>query len=110
MNPVSLVSAVPNPWPPIGQLFKEKYSLSEAEIQDALEEQAKSGEPLGEILVKRGRISRIDLAGALSTQWAFPRREQAERPVEAAAAPMHVAPVPEPSDAIPSARAPAEDD
>ena len=91
---VARMSTAPNPWPPIGQLFMEKYSLTPAEIQEALDQQAVTGEPIGEILVKSGRISRLDLAGALSTQWAFPSANGLEQPAPEPAPPAEPSPPP----------------
>jgi hypothetical protein len=65
------MSTIPNPWPPIGQLFVEHGRLSSSQLEDALEAQQRTGNPLGEILIERGYISRIDLAGALSKQWSW---------------------------------------
>jgi len=63
--------AAENPWPQMGRLFVEKGRLTPAQLEDALSAQRRNGERLGEILVARGHISRIDLAAALSTQWSW---------------------------------------
>jgi hypothetical protein len=52
--------------------------LSAEQVEDALAEQRSTGDPLGEILVARGHISRIDLAAALSTQWTWPKTESVD--------------------------------
>jgi hypothetical protein len=74
-----------NPWPHIGQLFVEQGRLTSEQVEDALAEQRSTGNPLGEILVARGHISRIDLAAALSTQWTWQKtgRPLEETPAEA---------------------------
>jgi len=79
----------------------EKYRLSQAQIEDALAEQNETGERLGEILVKRGIISRIDLAGALSTQWNFQSANGpgAEAAGNGARPPLAAVPVPVPQPA-----------
>jgi len=60
-----------NRWPQMGQLFVEKGRLTTEQLDSALAQQRETGEPLGEILVARNHISRIDLAAALSTQWSW---------------------------------------
>src|SRR5689334_24420013 len=69
------MSAQANPWPHMGQMFVDQGRLTAEELDDALVEQETTGERLGEILVARGHISRIDLAGALSTQWSWQRQQ-----------------------------------
>ena len=86
---MATVSAVAeNPWPPMGRLFVEKGRLTPAQLEDALSAQRRNGERLGEILVARGHISRIDLAAALQTQWSWQQdgEEPAGPPAEAPAA------------------------
>jgi hypothetical protein len=53
---------------PIGSLFVEKGFVTQEELDDALREQKESGQRLGEILVERGHISRIDLASVIGSQ------------------------------------------
>ena len=60
-----------NPWPQMGQLLLEQGRVTHGQLESALEEQRRSGQPLGEILVGREVISRVDLAAALSTQWTW---------------------------------------
>ena len=60
-----------NRWPQMGQLFVESGRLTSEQLESALEQQRETGEPLGEILVARNHISRIDLAAALSKQWTW---------------------------------------
>ena len=80
-----------NPWPHIGQLFVEQGRLTTEQVEDALVEQQSTGNPLGEILVARGHISRIDLAAALSTQWTW---QKAGRPLDEPAAELATSDVP----------------
>jgi DNA repair exonuclease SbcCD ATPase subunit len=54
----------------IGAMFVEKGLITEEQLQSALEEQRAGGGRLGEILVERFGISRLDLASALAEQWA----------------------------------------
>jgi hypothetical protein len=61
----------------MGQLFVEKGRLTSEELDAALAQQRETGEPLGEILVAREHISRVDLAAALSTQWTWRSEEPA---------------------------------
>ena len=60
-----------NRWPQMGQLFVESGRLTSEQLDSALEQQRETGEPLGEILVARNHISRIDLAAVLSKQWTW---------------------------------------
>jgi hypothetical protein len=53
---------------PIGSLFVEKGFVTQEELEDALLEQRESGQRLGEILVERGHISRIELASVIGDQ------------------------------------------
>jgi hypothetical protein len=55
--------------PPIGQLFLDQGRLSVEQLDSALAQQRVTGELLGEILVARGHISRLDLASAIGAQW-----------------------------------------
>lgn len=60
-----------NRWPHMGQMFVEKGRLSSMELESALAHQKQTGQPLGEILIEREHISRVDLAAALSRQWTW---------------------------------------
>jgi len=53
---------------PIGSLFVEKGLVTQEELDDALLEQRESGQRLGEILVERGHVSRIELASVIGDQ------------------------------------------
>ena len=53
---------------PLGQVLVNGGHLTDAEINDALAEQARSGELLGEILVKRGAVSQPVVSRALEEQ------------------------------------------
>jgi hypothetical protein len=53
---------------PIGSLFVEKGFVTQEELDDALLEQRESGQRLGEILVERGHVSRIELASVIGDQ------------------------------------------
>jgi len=55
---------------PIGEVLVELGIVGAAELEKALDVQRLSGERLGEILVRQGSLSRLDLAGALSEHWA----------------------------------------
>jgi chromosome segregation ATPase len=69
----------------IGAMFLEKGLITEAQLESALQEQRTTGERLGEILVERFGISRLDLASALAEQWAqYERPGAAESPEPAA--------------------------
>jgi hypothetical protein len=53
---------------PLGQLLVSRGHVTDADINDALAEQAKSGELLGEILLKRGAVSQPVVSRALEEQ------------------------------------------
>jgi chromosome segregation ATPase len=59
----------------IGTLFVEKGLITQEQLDLALEEQGNTGERLGEILVERFGVSRLDLASALAEQWAEYERQ-----------------------------------
>jgi hypothetical protein len=82
----------------MGQMFVDQGRLTSDELGSALAHQQETGEPLGEILVAREHISRVDLAAALSRQWSWQREASADddppEPLEATvAADDHVAAV-----------------
>ena len=99
------IPAIPTPSVkrPIGEIFVERGLVTDAQLEEALEQQRTSGTRLGEILVASGKLSRLELASALADQWAtFQKlRPPAEAPVgadrdtEARAAPDVVLPTPE---------------
>ena len=62
----------------IGALFVEKRLITQEQLEIALEEQRRTGERLGEILVERFGVSRLDLADALAEQWAEYERQGTE--------------------------------
>ncbi len=70
----------------IGALFVEKGLITQEQLDVALEEQQRTGNRLGEVLVERFGVSRLDLASALAEQWAEYERqgtvEQQESPSE----------------------------
>ena len=83
------VRAQSNRWPHMGQMFVDQGRLTSDELDSALAHQQETGEPLGEILVAREHISRVDLAAALSRQWSWQRDASADddphQPLEATA-------------------------
>ena len=56
----------------IGQILREMTSLSEEDLQRALQAQKGTREPLGQLLVQMGMISERDRARALGRQWGIP--------------------------------------
>ena len=54
----------------IGEIFSSVGYVAASELDAALEDQKDSGQPLGEVLIGRGNLSRLDLASALAEQWA----------------------------------------
>jgi hypothetical protein len=57
----------------LGSILVDSGALSEGELRRALEEQERSGAPLGEVLVRQGAISRALCDGALGFQRAAAR-------------------------------------
>ena len=56
------------PWRPLGELFVERGLISEEQLEDALAEQAATGQRLGEILVGQKLISSPELTQTLMEQ------------------------------------------
>jgi hypothetical protein len=59
-----------DPRRPIGEIFLEQGLLTSDQLDEALREQAETGQRLGELLVAKGVVSRLELASALADQWA----------------------------------------
>jgi len=57
---------------PIGQLLKEKGFISEDYIQFALLEQKATGEKLGEVLIRTGLATDLEIAMVLAEQSGLP--------------------------------------
>ena len=55
---------------PIGQIFVDLGFITTDDREAALEVQRESGALLGEILVEQGKLTRLELANALSEHWA----------------------------------------
>jgi hypothetical protein len=56
------------PWRQLGELLVEQQLLTEAELEQALSEQARTGRLLGQIIVGNGYLSAFSLARVLSEQ------------------------------------------
>ena len=54
----------------IGALLVEKELITDEQLELALARQDESGDRLGEILVAEFGVSRLELAGVLTEQWA----------------------------------------
>ena len=54
---------------PFGQVIKELTSISDADLEHALQVQRGTREPLGQLLVRMGLITERDRARALGRQW-----------------------------------------
>jgi chromosome segregation ATPase len=84
---------------PIGEIFVERGLVTAVQLEEALEEQKKSGRRLGEVLVATGKLSRLELASALADQWAtFQKLRPPDAPPEAdapEAAAAKIMPTPE---------------
>jgi hypothetical protein len=53
---------------PIGRLLMEHGHISEAQLDEALAEQASTGQRLGQILISKGVVTAFELAAALAEQ------------------------------------------
>ncbi len=54
--------------PPLGRLLVERGHLTEEQLQTALDEQARTGLPLGQVLISLGYVTAATVAQALATQ------------------------------------------
>jgi hypothetical protein len=54
----------------IGSILLERGAITETQLEEALARQKKTGEMLGEIFVVSYGVSRLELADALTEQWA----------------------------------------
>lgn len=74
------------PWRPLGEVIVERGLITADELEDALEEQVRTGRRLGSILIARGLVAEQDLATALVDQIGIgdfiDELEQAERATE----------------------------
>jgi type IV pilus assembly protein PilB len=66
----------------LGELLVEAGLVSKREVQEALEEQQKTGKRLGQILVERGSVSKGDLGRVLQTQTGFPYVSLTAQPLD----------------------------
>lgn len=65
------MSALPNvrlAWRPLGEILVERGLVTKLELQQALDDQTQEGGRLGEILFARGWVSGVDLRDALAEQ------------------------------------------
>ena len=81
------------PWRQLGELLVEERLLTETELELALQEQARTGRLLGQIVVDRGYVSAFSLARVLSEQHGVRVRES--EPEEAPAPGLTLADPPE---------------
>jgi type IV pilus assembly protein PilB len=56
----------------LGELLRDEGLVNEEQIQEALGEQRKSGELLGEVLVRLGYVTEADIAQTIVTQFGLP--------------------------------------
>ena len=76
------------PWRPLGAVLVERGHMTQAQLEDALAEQRRTGRLLGQILVERGYLTNVSLARALADQHGVELRpatdrEDAPRPIAA---------------------------
>ncbi len=53
----------------IGAILRSHGYVTDVELQEAADVQARTGKPLGQVLVEAGVITRLELASALAEQW-----------------------------------------
>lgn len=58
-----------NPWRPLGQMLVEKGLIGPEQLEAALEEQARTGERIGGVLVALGFVPEPTLRSVLLEQW-----------------------------------------
>jgi hypothetical protein len=78
---VSQVTAGGLTRPTIGDILLSHGFVDSGTLAAAAEDQERTGQPLGQILVERGAITRLELASALAEQWAeapAPGRQSSE--------------------------------
>jgi hypothetical protein len=93
---------------PIGQILVEKNEISRVELEAALAEQERTGLRLGQILIETGRISWLALARAIAEQVLdIQEHEPAPAAQPPAAPPAYVPATPAPPAAAPAPVAPA---
>jgi len=73
---------------PLGALLAQQGLLSRERLDEALAEQADSGEPLPRILIDRGFVNEVDLVRTLATQVGLDFVDLSEVSVDASVATM----------------------
>lgn len=53
----------------LGDIFVERGTITQAQLDEALAVQRATGAKLGEVLVELGFVTRVALAGVISEQW-----------------------------------------
>jgi type IV pilus assembly protein PilB len=66
------VEAAQLPWIPLGELLVRKGLLTREQLTEALDERASSGQRIGEIVVERGWVTHAAIAHALGEQYGCP--------------------------------------
>lgn len=59
----------------LGEVLLHENLVTKEQIEEALGEQAQTGELLGEILVRKGYVSEKNIAETIATQYSFPYLE-----------------------------------
>lgn len=67
-----VVEAAHHHWPALGTLLLRDGIIDEQELEEALAEQRSSGKRLGEVLVERGSVTRMQVARLLAEQHELP--------------------------------------
>jgi type IV pilus assembly protein PilB len=66
----------------LGGILLRMGLLNEAQLEQALEVQARTGERLGRVLVRMGLVTEEDLAKAIGVQWGYPYVSLSATPVD----------------------------
>ena len=59
----------------LGEVLLHEQLVTKEQIEEALAEQAETGELLGEVLVRKGYVSEKNIAETIATQYSFPYLE-----------------------------------
>jgi hypothetical protein len=93
-----------------GELLVARGHVTEGQLEEAFARQSERGIPLGQILIEMGVLTRLQLAGLLTEQWASPDPAGPRVPAAPPATPEPVLRVPSgdgalpPGDSAPAAR------
>lgn len=77
-------------WKRIGEILEERLLIDSNELAAAIEAQSASGEPIGEVLAKRGSLSQSEVSKALAVQFGVEYMSGEDFPAEAPRLPQDI--------------------